>query len=71
VINYFNILSIFDFGNALIAFVQYVLLIPYFLLKLIEFLFEVVRLVPGIFGIITLVFLPFYVGIFVWKLFKG
>lgn len=66
-----NILGIFEFGDTLIAFVQYVLLIPYFLLKLLEFLFEVVRLVPGVFGAITLAFLPFYIGLFVWKLFKG
>lgn len=70
-IKYLNILSIFDFGDTLITFIQYVMLLPYFLLKLIEFLFEIVRLVPGIFGTITLVFLPFYIGIFAWKLFKG
>lgn len=49
---------------------KYVLILPAFILKIIEFLFVMISFIPNPFRTITLCFLPFYIGIFVLKL-KG
>lgn len=66
------LLNVFtDALSGMSVLLKYVLVLPAFLVTIVSFLFELVRMIPGVFGTITLVFLPFYVGLFAWKIVRG
>lgn len=60
-----------DFLDFLAEFVKNVLKIPDLLKAIFDLLWSLVGLVPDPFGSILNIFIPIYIGIIVWKLWRG
>ena len=65
--------SVFKFGEffeALLGLMKYILIIPAFLMTVVLFLFEIVQMIPGPFGVITNIYLALFIGIYAYKLIR-